>query len=134
MNRFAIFLIACLLASAGVVAEEAPNWAKRDYAATSGQVFVAAGTYISLQHNAFKLEKGANEKNTLHFHVGTSVRSSGYDMELTMTPIDESHTRVVVGVSRSGGKTFSWGSEQKEVKKILDGIDSGLAGKKTEAK
>lgn len=134
MNRFAIFLIACLLASAGVVAEEAPDWARRDYAATAGQVFVAAGTYISLQQNEFKVEKGANGKNTLYFHVGTTAWSSGYDMELTITPVDESHTRVVIGVTRPGGKTFSWGSEQKEVKKIFDGIDAELAGNKTEAK
>jgi hypothetical protein len=37
---------------------------------------------------------------------------------------------VVVGILRSGGKTFSWGSGKKEVRKIFDGIDTELAEQK----
>ena len=131
MNRFAVFLIASLLLSAALVAEEPPDWAKRDYAASAEEVHVAALTSIVMQHHEVKLETG---KNTLNFHVGMTAWSWGYDMELTVIPIDDSHTRVVVGVSRTGGKTFSWGSGQKEVKKILDGIDRELAGTKSTPK
>jgi hypothetical protein len=126
MNRLAVFLIACLVLSTGVVAEEPPDWAKRDYAVPADQVYTAALTAIVMQQHQVKLETG---KNTLTFHVGVTAWSRGYDMELTVTPIDDSHTRVVVGVSRSGGKTFSWGSGQKEVRKILDGIEKELAEK-----
>jgi hypothetical protein len=35
-----------------------------------------------------------------------------------------------VGVLRSGGKVFSWGSGKKEVRKILAGIDAELAESK----
>ena len=128
MNRFAVFLTACLLVSTGVLAEEPPDWAKRDYAAPAEQVYKAALTSILMQHHQVKGETG---KNILTFHVGMTAWSWGYDMELTVTPIDDGHARVVVGVSRQGGKTFSWGSGQKEVKKILDGIDRELAEKKT---
>jgi len=51
-------------------------------------------------------------------------------MRLSVTPMDEGHSRVVVGVARSGGKAVSWGSGKKEVRKILDGIDTELAGHK----
>jgi hypothetical protein len=131
MNRLAVLFIGCAVLSAGVLAEEPPEWAKRDYAAPADQVYAAALTSIVMQHHQVKGETG---KNTLTFHVGVTAWSWGYDMELTVTPIDDSHTRVVVGVSRSGGKTFSWGSGQKEVRKILDGIEKELAGKKSAPK
>ncbi len=130
MNRFAVILIACLLLSAGVLAEEPPDWAKRDYAAPVSQVYAAALKSILMQHHEVKGKKD----QAIEFHVGTTAWSWGYNMELTVTPIDDNHSRVVVGVSRSGGKTFSWGSGQKEVKKILNGIDAELATEKSRSK
>ncbi len=131
MNRFALFLIACLVASTAAVAEEAPDWAKRDFAAPASQVYAAALKSIARQHHELK---GQTENASITFHVGTTAWSWGYNMELTLTSVDETHTRVVIGISRSGGKTFSWGSGQKEVKKIFDGMDSELAGNKAEGK
>jgi hypothetical protein len=52
-------------------------------------------------------------------------------MELTVTALDESHSRVVIGISRSGGKAVSWGSGKKEVLKIFNGIATQLAEKPT---
>jgi hypothetical protein len=127
MNCVAVFMTACLFVPAVVLAETPPDWAKRDYAAPVELVYKAALTSVLIQHHQVKGETG---KNTLTFHVGTTAWSWGYDMELTVTPIDDAHSRVVVGVSRSGGKTFSWGSGQKEVRKILDGIGHELAEKK----
>ena len=48
-------------------------------------------------------------------------------MRLVVTPVAADRSDVTVGVLRSGGKVFSWGSGQKEVRKILAGIDAELA-------
>lgn len=69
--------------------------------------------------------------HTAEFHVGTTAWSWGYNMELTVTALDESHSRVVIGISRSGGKAVSWGSGKKEVLKIFNGIATQLAEKPT---
>jgi hypothetical protein len=67
---------------------------------------------------------------TVDFHVGSTAWLWGYNMRLTVTPIDQSHARAIVGISRSGGKTVSWGSGKKEVRKFLAGIDAELASRK----
>jgi hypothetical protein len=68
--------------------------------------------------------------HSVDFHVGTTAWSWGYNMTLTATPIENHEVRVVVGISRSGGKALSWGSGKKEVRKILVGIDAVMAAQK----
>lgn len=126
MNRLVLCIVAGLLLAGIAFAEEPPDWAKREYAASVTEVYVAALKSIVLQHHEVKGKKD----QTIEFHVGTTAWSWGYNMELTVTPIDGSHTRVVVGVARSGGKAFSWGSGKKEVRKIFDGIDAELGEQK----
>jgi hypothetical protein len=109
--------------------QETPDWAKRDYAGPADLVFAAALKSIQEQHHEVKSKDDANY--IVDFHVGMTAWSWGYNMRLTATPIDAAHSRVVVGVSRSGGKTVSWGSGKKEVRKILAGIDAELAGQKS---
>jgi len=127
MNR-AILLVPIFLLTGALLAEEPPDWAKRDYAAPVNQVFAAALKSIQRQGHEVKSTDEAN--HTIDFHVGTTAWSWGYNMRLSVTPMDEGHSRVVVGVARSGGKAVSWGSGKKEVRKILDGIDTELAGHK----
>jgi hypothetical protein len=55
-------------------------------------------------------------------------------MKLTVTPLDDAHSQVMIGISRSGGKTVSWGSGKKEVQKIFAGMDARLAPQKTGSK
>ena len=54
-------------------------------------------------------------------------------MRLVVRPVDEAHSTVTVGVLKSGGKVFSWGSGDKEVRKILAGIDAELASSRANA-
>ena len=61
------------------------------------------------------------------WHHGMVV---GYNMRFAVTPIDENHARTVVEISRSGGKGCVVGFWEKEVRKILAGIDAELAGQK----
>ncbi len=125
---FAVLLFSLAAAFATAASDQGiPDWAKRDFAAPVDQVHTAALASILAQHHDLK---GNPDGNTITFHVGTSAWSWGYNMELTITAIDETHCHVVIGIARSGGKTFSWGSGQKEVKKIFDGIDRELENKK----
>lgn len=123
-----ILLVPALLLSVSLLlAQEAPDWSKRDFDASSSAVFAAALKSIQAQHHEIKSTD--NAKHTAEFHVGTTAWSWGYNMKLTVTALDESHSRVVIGISRSGGKAVSWGSGKKEVLKIFNGIASQLAEK-----
>ena len=126
MKRLPLLAAAVLSLTVVMVSEEAPDWAKREYAAPADQVFAAALKSIQAQHHEVKSKDQA--QHSVDFHVGVTAWSWGYNMNLTVTPIDEAHSRVVVGVARSGGKAVSWGSGKKEVRKILAGIDAELAG------
>ena len=127
-----VFLITLLFFTGAVIAQEPPDWAKRDYPAPADQVFAAALLSIQEQHHEVKSKDDGNR--TVDFHVGTTAWSWGYDMKLTVTPIDEAHARAIVGISRSGGKTVSWGSGKKEIRKIYDAMHSDLAATTTEKK
>jgi hypothetical protein len=123
-----VFLVTFLFLTGFVIAQEPPDWAKRDYAAPADQVIAAALLSIQEQHHEVKSKDDGTR--TVNFHVGTTAWSWGYNMRLTVTPIDEAHARAIVGISRSGGKTVSWGSGSKEVRKVLAGVDAELASRK----
>lgn len=108
--------------------QEIPDWANREYDFPANTVYAAALKSIQFQ----KHEVQAKNENiyTVDFHVGITAWSWGYNMRLVVSPVAENHSRVTVGVLRSGGKVFSWGSGQKEVKKILAGIDAELLSSK----
>ncbi len=105
--------------------QETPDWANREYDSPANKVYAAALKSIQLQKHEVQAK---NESiYTVDFHVGITAWSWGYNMRLVVSPIAENHSKVTVGVLRSGGKAFSWGSGQKEVRKILAGIDAELA-------
>ena len=122
----AVLLIVLIPAKAE---DQAPEWAKREFAAPADKVFAAALHSIQVQKHEVKSKDDAT--HIVEFHVGTTAWSWGYNMKLTVTAKDDIHSVVEVSIARSGGKTFSWGSGNKEVKKIMDGIDAGLAAPKS---
>ena len=130
MRRISILLsvLAFLLLTGIVIGQDVPDWAKRDYSASVDQVFAAGLTSIQQQHHEVKSKDDIH--HSVDFHVGTTAWSWGYNMTLTATPLENAQVRVVVGISRSGGRTVSWGSGKKEVRKILAGIDAILAAQK----
>jgi hypothetical protein len=130
MRRISILLslMSFLLLTGIVIGQEAPDWAQRNYSASVDQVFAAALTSIQEQHHDVKAKDDLH--HSVDFHVGTTAWSWGYNMTLTATPIENTQVRVVVGVSRSGGKAVSWGSGEKEVQKILAGIDAALTAQR----
>ena len=127
MQRAMLPLLRLLVASAiAVAAQETPDWSQRDFAATAADVYAAAIKSVQQQHHEIKSTDDVHY--SVDFHVGTTAWSLGYNMTLTVTPIDDSHSHVVIGISRSGGKAVSWGSGKKEVQKIFTGIDKQFGG------
>jgi hypothetical protein len=129
MNRLTPLLFALLLFTEGLLGQEPPDWATRDYSVSADKVFAAA--LQSIQEQRHEVKSKDDGTRTVEFHVGTTAWSWGYNMILTVTPIEEGHARVIVRIARSGGKAVSWGSGKKEVIKILAGIDADLAVAKT---
>ena len=116
-----VFALCALL-----LAQQPPDWATREYAASAEKVFAAA--LKSIQQQKHEMKTVDHERKQVTFHVGTTAWSWGYNMMLTVDAIDATHAKATVGiVSKSGGNAFSWGSGKKEVRKILGGIDAELA-------
>lgn len=119
------------ISSVAGLGQETPEWAKREYDSPVTKVYAAALKSVQLQKHEVQTK---NEKiYSVDFHVGMTAWSFGYNMRLVVTPVDEVHSTVTVGVLKSGGKVFSWGSGDKEVRKILAGIDAELAFSKANA-
>jgi hypothetical protein len=131
-RRFKLFLIIIALAPI-LLAEQAPDWAVREYAAPADRVFAAA--LRSIQQQKHEVKNVDHQRRQVVFHVGMTALSRGYNMMLSVDAIDAAHSKVVVAVqSKSGGKAFSWGSGKKEVRKILGGIDAEIATGKASLK
>jgi len=133
MPRAILFALSLLFAAIlAVAAQEAPDWSQRDFAAPAADVYAAAIKSIQQQHHEIKSTDDTH--HSVDFRVGTTAWSWGYNMTLTVTSLDDAHSHVVIAISRSGGKTVSWGSGKKEVLKIFAGIDKQLGGQKSEKK
>ena len=65
-----VFLVTFLFLTGFVIAQEPPDWAKRDYAAPADQVFAAALLSIQEQHHEVKSKDDGTR--TVNFHVGTT--------------------------------------------------------------
>jgi len=120
MQRATLSVLCLLFASA------TPDWSQRDFAAPAADVYAASIKSIQQQHHEIKSTDDVH--HSVDFHVGTTAWSWGYNMTLAVSSIDDTHTRVTIGISRSGGKAVSWGSGKKEVQKIFTGIDKQLGG------
>lgn len=123
MKLLCICGIVMFLAVGVSPAEEPPDWARHDYAASADEVYRAALMVIVLQHGQLKGQKGSP---TLEFHLN---KPPGYDMKLTVTRIDDSHSRVVMGMACAADKNCKWSSVRKEVLRIIDRIDAELRKK-----
>jgi PEGA domain len=121
-------IVAILVAAGTCLAQEAPDWAKKEYEAPPGRVYAAALKSVLLQKH--DLQAKDDQSHSIDFHVGLTAWSWGYNMRLVVSPADGGRSTVTIGVLRSGGKVFSWGSGRKEVRKIFAGIDAELVSSK----
>ena len=130
MKSAILFVLYPLLLAAIAFSQEMPDWSQRDFAAPVADVYAAAIKSVQKQHHEIKSTDDAH--HSLDFHVGTTAWSWGYNMTLSATAIDDTHSRVVIGIARSGGKAVSWGSGKKEVLKIFTGMDKFLPPQKAD--
>jgi hypothetical protein len=129
MHRLVVAVVCWVVLFANpLLAQDAPEWAKRDFDASVSKVYAAALRSIQLQKH--EVQRSDPKAYAVDFHVGTTAWSWGYNMRLYVTEIDPEHSRVEIGILKSGGKVLSWGSGKKEVRKILAGIDAELAAAK----
>jgi hypothetical protein len=132
MKLTTLVTIVLLLGAVAAVAQQSapaapPDWAQREFNAPADKVYAAALQSVKDQLHTIKKEDPA--AHTVEFHIGVTAWSWGYNMVLTITPIDDNHVKVLTAIKRSGGEAMSWGSGKKEVKKIYEGMDALLAGK-----
>ena len=130
MRNISLLLAITLVATLSLAQQAQPappDWAQKQFDASADKVFAAAVKSILEQRHEIK--KKDETARTIEFHVGTTAWSWGYNMILTITPVDDGHSKVVTGIKKSGGDAFSWGSGKKEVNKIYEGMDAALAGK-----
>jgi hypothetical protein len=139
-TRFLVFVgtITLIVLSSGFATpqqsddEQVPPWAMREYNYPPSLVYPAALQSIQIQKHEVQAKN--DKAYTVDFHVGITSWSWGYNMRLVITPVAGDRSKVTVGVLRSGGKVFSWGSGKKEVRKILSGIDAEIAVSKANAR
>jgi hypothetical protein len=124
-QRLGAATLAAVLLAQVCLSQESPEWARHEYNASASRVFAAA--LVSIQGQKHEVQEKNEGAHIVDFHVGLTAWSWGYNMRLVVTPIDEGHSQVTVGVLRSGGKVVSWGSGKKEVRKIFAGIDAELS-------
>ncbi len=131
MKSLSMTGLGLVLLVAAACAQEAPDWAKRDYDVPASQVYVAALKSIQVQKH--EVQSKDAQAFTVDFHVGITAWSWGYNMRLVVTPVNEKRSTATIGILRSGGKAFSWGSGRKEVRKIFAGIDTEISSSKASA-
>ena len=125
MKRLILLLAAALSITVPLAAKETPNTLEAQYAAPAERVFTAA--LASIQNERYEVRGRDELRRTIDFHVGVTALSWGYNMKLEVTPIDAAHARVVIAVTRTGGKIVSWGSGKKQAQNVLSGIEAELA-------
>ena len=123
---FLFLIITTTLATAQQAQPAPPDWAQRQFNAPADRVYAAA--LKSIQQQKHEIKKTDETAHSVEFHVGLTAWSWGYNMVLTVTPVDGEHSKVLTGIKKSGGDVFSWGSGKKEVNKIYGGIAAELAG------
>lgn len=101
----------------------AEEWTQQAFSATADEVYTAAKKVIG-QHHEIKSKDDA--ARTVRFHIGMTAWSWGYDGDLKIEPDRERTSVGRVTIARSGGKALSWGSGQKEIKKIWRWISDEL--------
>lgn len=128
MKLPAYSVIAIVLLCLTAIAQETPDWAVQEFDGTPDQVYAAALKSILQQKHDIKSKD--TTRRSADFHVGTTAWSWGYNMRLIVDETPSGKSKVTVGILRSGGKAFSWGSGKKEVRKVFAGIDAELMSAK----
>ena len=121
MTRCLILLSLVTLLAAP--ARAADDWTTATFADSPDAVYASALRVLMLHH---KVEAKDPEQRIVRFHVGATAWSWGYNIGLLLEERQGGGTVATVAIEKSGGSALSWGSGQKEVKKIWAWIAEDL--------
>ena len=101
----------------------AQDWTSKRFASPPDEVYKSAVKVIALHH---EIKSKDPESRIVRFHIGTTAWSWGYNVGLSVEPQSNGTSLAKVGVEKSGGPAFSWGSGKKEILKIFRWIEDDL--------
>ncbi len=101
----------------------AQDWTSKRFASPPDEVYKSAVKVIALHHEITSKDP---EIRVVRFHIGTTAWSWGYNVGLSVEPQSNGTSLVKVGVEKSGGPVFSWGSGKKEILKIFRWMEEDL--------
>jgi hypothetical protein len=102
----------------------AQDWTSKQFSSTPDAVYKSAVKVIALHH---EIKSKDSESRVVRFHVGTTAWSWGYNVGLSVEPQSSGTSLVKVGIEKSGGPAFSWGSGKKEILKIFNWMEDDLS-------
>ena len=101
-----------------------PAWSGRTYPAPADQVYAAALKVLAAQHHK---PRDTDELNkTIGFHLGMRPPLGGYNLVLKVSSSDQNTSNVSIDLAPQQTPVAN-GTVEREVIKILDGIQTELA-------
>jgi hypothetical protein len=116
-------VLAAMVITFSSVLLAAQDWTSKRFASPPDEVYKSAVKVIALHH---EIKSKDPESRVVRFHVGTTAWSWGYNVGLSVEPQSNGTSLVKVGIEKSGGPAFSWGSGKKEILKIFRWMEDDL--------
>ena len=116
-------VLAAMVITFSSVLLTAQDWTSKRFASPPDEVYKSAVKVIALHH---EIKSKDPEIRVVRFHVGTTAWSWGYNVGLSVEPQSNGTSLVKVGIEKSGGPAFSWGSGKKEILKIFRWMEDDL--------
>jgi hypothetical protein len=116
-------VLAAMVITFSSVLLTAQDWTSKRFASPPDEVYKSAVKVIALHH---EIKSKDPESRVVRFHVGTTAWSWGYNVGLSVEPQSNGTSLVKVGIEKSGGPAFSWGSGKKEILKIFRWMEDDL--------
>ncbi len=120
-------VLAAMVITFSSVLLTAQDWTSKRFASPPDEVYKSAVKVIALHH---EIKSKDPEIRVVRFHVGTTAWSWGYNVGLAVEPQSNGTSLVKVGLEKSGGPAFSWGSGKKEILKIFRWMEEDLLAPK----
>ena len=112
-----------IVVAAHCVSLSAQDWTTKRFASPADEVYKSAVRVIGLH---YEIQSQDPQNRLVRFHIGVTALSWGYNVGLAVEPQSNGTSVVKVGVEKSGGPVFSWGSGKKQILQIFAWMDEDL--------
>lgn len=125
-----LYIISCLILVGTLLADEKPYVKKGDkeriYAVSFDKLYSAA-LKTAAEGNVIEFN---DEKNgVITYRSGKSFTSWGFRISITLTAVDQTHTRIKLVTQMVDKQIFAWGAGGRTVDKFFKNLDKILEGK-----